>query len=98
MMIWQLLAVLFGATTFAASAIAIWQHNERGRLQRRFAGVLDLDREIAARRHAFNVELSRRQIVFDSEIAARRRAIEGELAKQTAELEGRRRDPSAVPN
>lgn len=85
MTLWHLIAVMFGITTFAATAAAIWQTIDRNRLKQRFAGVLDLEREIAARRHAFNLELSRRQIVFDSELAARRRLLEAELAKQTAD-------------
>ena len=90
MTMWQLLAILFGATSFAGTAWAIWLAIDRGRLRRRFAGILDLEREIIGRRHAFNIELSRRQIVFESELAARRRAVESELAKQTAEVAVRR--------
>ena len=81
-----LLVILFGATTVIGAAAAIWLARDRDRLRRRFAGIRDLEREIAARRHAFNVELSRRQIVVESELTARRRAVEGELAKRTAEV------------
>lgn len=73
-----LLAVLFGITTFFAAAVAIWQFTTLRRLKQRFSGVLDLDREIAARRHAFNLELSRRQLAFDSENNTRRRMLEAE--------------------
>ncbi|HET9623262.1 MAG TPA: hypothetical protein VFP84_17935 [Kofleriaceae bacterium] len=80
------LVILFGVTTLVSAAVATWMALDRKRLRTRFAGLIDLEREITARRHAFNVELSRRQVVFDSELAARRRAVESELAKQTAEL------------
>jgi hypothetical protein len=81
-----LLVILFGVTTLVGSAAAIWLALDRRRLHRRFAGILDLEREITARRHAFNIELARRQVVFDSTIAARRREVEGELAKRAADV------------
>jgi hypothetical protein len=86
-----LLAVLFGITTFFATAVAIWQFTALRRLKQRFSGVLDLEREIAARRHAFNLELSRRQLAFDSELNTRRRMLEAELTAAT-------RRPAAAAN
>lgn len=90
-MMWQLLAIAFGIATLALAMLAIWLFVDRAQLRRRFAGILDIDREIASRRHAFNIELSTRQSVFDTDIAMRRRMIDNELAKQCAELERARR-------
>lgn len=90
-MMMSLLAVLFGITTFLATSLAIWQFAALRRMKQRFAGILDLDREIAARRHAFNLELSRRQLVFDSDLNARRRMLEAEVTAAS-------RRPAAAAN
>jgi hypothetical protein len=91
-MMWRLLTVAFGTAVVALVVLVIWQLVERARLRRRFAGILDLDREIAERRRACDAELAERQGAFDAELAVRRSAIETELASQTAEIELARRN------
>jgi hypothetical protein len=88
---WKLLAIALGTAAIALAVLVIWQLVDRARLRRRFAGILDLDRELATRRGACDFEIAVRLDAFEAEIAGRRRAIDAELANQTAEIElGRR--------
>jgi hypothetical protein len=87
MMMWKLLTIVLGVATAGVSALAIWQLVDRARLRRRFAGILDINREIVARRRTLNFGIAESQRAFDVEITARRRAIDAELAKQTTEIE-----------
>lgn len=84
---WELLAIGLAAAATALAALAIWQLVDRIRLRRRFAGIVDVEREIAARRHAFDVERAGAQRAFEAESAARRRAVDAELAEHAAELQ-----------
>lgn len=92
MMMWKLFTMALGTTTIALAVLAIWQLVDRARLRQRYATIIDLDREIAARRHAFNIDLATKRSVFDSDIAARRRALDAEFAKRAAEIEVARRN------
>jgi uncharacterized membrane protein YccC len=85
-MSWKLLAIGLAAAVAAVAALAIWQLVDRIRLRRRFAGIVDVEREIAARRDAFDVERAGAQRAFAAESAARRRAVDAELAEHAAEL------------
>jgi hypothetical protein len=90
-MMWKLLTVVFGTGMVALAVVSVWQLVERARLHRRFAAILDLDRELATRRHACDAEIAVRLAAFEAEVAGRRRAIDAGLADQTAEIElGRR--------
>ena len=92
MMMWKLFTLALGTTTVALAVLAIWQLVDRARLRQRYEAIIDLDREIAARRHSFNIELATKKSVFDSDIAARRRVIDAEFAKRAAEIEVARRN------
>jgi hypothetical protein len=65
MWMWNVIAGLLGVATSGLAALVIWQLVDRARLRRRFAGIVDLDREIARRRLAFELELSTRQRDLD---------------------------------
>lgn len=84
---WKLLAIGLAAAVAAFAALAIWQLVARIRMRRRFAGVVDVEREIAARRHALDVERAEAQRAFAAESAGRRRAVDAELAEHAAELQ-----------
>ena len=86
-LIWKLLAIGFAAATAVLAVIAIWQLADRNRVRRRFAEIVDLDREIAARRLAFRIEATEAQRAFEAESAARRRAVDGELAEHAAQIQ-----------
>jgi hypothetical protein len=83
---WKLFAIGLAATAAALAIVAIWQLVDRVRMRRRLAVILDLEREIAARRHAIDVERAGAQQAFEAESAARRRAVDAELAEHAAEL------------
>ena len=70
-MTWMLLAVALGCVTTALAVVVVWQLVARARLRRRFAGVLDIDAEIASRRIAFERQLAGQLADVD---AARQRA------------------------
>jgi len=57
MLMWKLL-VLLGAATLGLVGLVAWHRIDRARVRRRFAGVVDVEREIAARREAFERELA----------------------------------------
>ncbi len=57
-MMWKLLAVTFGCSTAALTASLLWQLIAHRRLRRRFAGILDLEDEIATRQAALNDRLA----------------------------------------
>jgi len=88
-MMWKLLAL--GAVIVVLGAVVVWQLVDRRRLRARYRGILDLDREIALRRHVFERELANREIELAGEVEARRTAIDGEVAARTSELEHARR-------
>jgi hypothetical protein len=92
MMTWKLLALVLGAVTGGLSVLAVWQLIDRARLRRRFAGILDIDRETAARRRALHFGMAESQRAFDVELTARRRENDAELAKQVVELALARRN------
>jgi hypothetical protein len=83
---WKLLAIGLLVAATALAIVAIWLLVDRVRMRRRLAVVLDLEREIAARRHAIDVERAGAQRAFEAESAARRRAVDAELAEHAAEL------------
>jgi len=83
---WKLLAIGLAATAAALAIVALWQLVDRVRMRRRLAAIADLEREIAARRHAIDVERAGAQQAFEAESAARRRAVDAELAEHAAEL------------
>ena len=90
-MIWKLVAIVSTTAALSLAALVIWQLLESARVRGRFAGIVDLERELAARRHACDAEIAVRLGAFEAEVAGRRRAIDAELANQTAEIElGRR--------
>jgi hypothetical protein len=84
---WKLLAIGLAAAAAALAIVAIWQLVDRIRMRRRFAGIADVEREIAARRQALDVERAGAQRAFAAESAARRRAVDAELAEHAAELQ-----------
>lgn len=96
LMIWQVLPLVFGISTLALAAVAFRLHRERTKLLARYGSIIDIDRELTLRRHAFSLELARKESVFNSELASRRRAIESELAKHSADLELARRVAATV--
>lgn len=85
---WKLLALGLVVTTAALAIIAIRQLVDQIRMRRRLAAIADVEREIAARRHALDVERTAAQRAFEAESAARRRAVDAELAEHAAELQG----------
>lgn len=87
---WKLLAIGLLAAAAALAAIAIWQLVDRIRLRRRLAAIADVERVIAARRQALDVERVAAQRAFEAESAARRRAASAELAEHAAELQRER--------
>jgi len=87
MILWKLLAIVLGVATVGLAALTAWQRADRARLLRRFAGIVDVEREIAARRRTLNLGIAESQRAFDAELAARRHGIYAELAKQTTEIE-----------
>jgi Domain of unknown function (DUF4041) len=88
MMTWKLI-VMLGAANIGLAAALLWQLVERARVRRRFAGIRDVEREIALRLQAFDRELARQRIELEGELAARRGALDGEVAAQTAALDHR---------
>lgn len=71
---WNLI-VLLGAATLGLAGLVAWHRIDRARVRRQFAGVVDVEREIAARRQAFARELAGQR----GELAA--------LRARTAELQ-----------
>ena len=86
-MSWKLLAIGLAAAAVALAIVEIWLLVERIHLRRRLAAIADVEREIAARRHALDVERAGAQRAFEAESAARRRAVDAELAEHAAELQ-----------
>jgi hypothetical protein len=84
---WKLLAIGLAGVATALAAIAIWELIDRIHMRRRLAAIADVEREIAARRHALDVERTGAQRAFEAESAARRRAVDAELAEHAAELQ-----------
>jgi recombinational DNA repair ATPase RecF len=84
---WKLLAIGLAVATVALAILEIWMLVERIRMRRRFAAVADIEREIAVRRDALDVERAGAQRAFEAESAARRRAVDAELAEHAAELQ-----------
>ncbi|MEO7731806.1 MAG: DUF4041 domain-containing protein [Kofleriaceae bacterium] len=72
-MTWKLLTIVFGCATAGLTVLVISQLASLSRLRHRFAGIVDLDHEIAIRRAAFDRKCAQQQ----AEIAgARQRATE----------------------
>lgn len=84
---WKLLAIGLAGVATALAAIAIWELIDRIHMRRRLAAIADVEREIAARRHALDDERAGAQRAFEAESAARRRAVDAELAEHAAELQ-----------
>jgi recombinational DNA repair ATPase RecF len=84
---WKLLAIGLAAAAVALAIVEIWLLVERIGMRRRLAAITDVEREIAARRHAIDVERTGAQRAFEAESAARRRAVDAELAEHAAELQ-----------
>lgn len=84
---WKLLAIGLAGVATALAVIAIWELIDRIHMRRRLATIADVEREIAARRHALDVERAGAQRAFEAESAARRRAVDAELAEHAAELQ-----------
>lgn len=84
---WKLLAIGLAVATAVLAVIEIWLLVERIHMRRRLAAIADVEREIAARRHALDVERTAAQRAFEAESAARRRAVDAELAEHAAELQ-----------
>lgn len=85
MMTWNVI-VMLGAANVGLAAVVVWQLIARARVRRQFAGIRDVEREIARRRKAFDREQASQRIELAGEIASRRGAIDSEVAAKTAEL------------
>lgn len=84
---WKLLAIGLAVAIAALAIVAIRQLVDRIHMRRRLAAIADVEREIAARRQALDVERTAAQRAFEAESAARRRAVNDELAEHAAELQ-----------
>jgi hypothetical protein len=84
---WKLLAIGLAGAAIALAIIAVWELVDRIRMRRRLAAITDVEREIAARRHAVDAERAGAQRAFEAESAVRRRAVDAELAEHAAELQ-----------
>lgn len=84
---WKLLAIGLAVAVIALAVVEIWLLVERIHMRRRLAAIADVEREIAARRHALDIERAGAQRAFEAESAARRRAVDAELAEHAAELQ-----------
>jgi hypothetical protein len=84
---WKLLAIGLAVATVALAIVEIWLLVERVHMRRRLAAIADVEREIAARRHALDVERAAAQRAFEAESATRRRTVDAELAEHAAELQ-----------
>jgi len=60
MLMWSFIVVL-GAATLGLAVVVAWQRRDRARVRRRFAGIIEVERDIAARRLAFEHELASRR-------------------------------------
>ena len=86
-MTWSLLTIGLGGVTAALAAVAVWQFVIRIRIQRRFAGIVDLEREIEERRDALDAELTARQHVVNAELTAWQQAVSAELTARQQRVE-----------
>ena len=75
-MMWKLLAIVFGCAAAGLTVLVVSQLASLSRLRRRFAGIFDLDHEIAIRRAAFDRKCAQQH----AEIAMARQRATQEVA------------------
>lgn len=98
-MMWQLFALGFAGMTAGLAVLVVWQLIDRVRMRRKFAGIVDVDREVDERLRVLGTEVVTRQCEVEAELSARQHALDAELiARQLeveAELSARQREVDA---